>query len=333
MEQTKTELLNVDHLVKQFAVQRSLLGKPTVLLNAVSDVNLTVYKGEVLGVVGESGCGKSTLGRTILQLEKPTSGHVYYNGQDLTALSGEQLRQMRRKLQIIFQDPYASLNPRMTIKELISAPLEAFQIGTKEEREQRVLHMMQLVGLDESYLYRYPHEFSGGQRQRIVIARALILRPEFVVCDEPVSALDVSVRSQVLNLMKQLQKELDLTCIFISHDLSVIKYICNRIAVMYLGHLVELADKDELYERPAHPYTKALLDAIPIPEANRSKQHTTLSGDVPSPINPPSGCVFHTRCPYAQERCSCEVPELRASVDGKRFCACHRAHELDPVQF
>lgn len=333
MEQTKTELLRVDHLVKQFAVQRSLLGKPTVLLNAISDVSFSVNKGEVLGVVGESGCGKSTLGRTILRLEKPTQGHVYYDGQDLTSLNGEQMRQMRQRLQIIFQDPYASLNPRMTIKELISAPLEAFEIGTVEQRETRVLEMMRLVGLDESFLYRYPHEFSGGQRQRIVIARALILGPEFVVCDEPVSALDVSVRSQVLNLMKHLQKELNLTCIFISHDLSVIKYICNRIAVMYLGHIVELADKDELFNRPAHPYTKALLDAIPIPEANRSKKHSTLSGDVPSPINPPSGCVFHTRCPFSQEMCSKSVPELRPSADGRRFCACHRAHELDPDQF
>lgn len=329
VQQNKPEqapLLEVRELVKIYPVEKDLLGRPTRTLKAVDHVSFSLARQETLGIVGESGCGKSTLGRTIVQLEKPTSGKIFFESKDLSVYNREQLRQLRRRVQIIFQDPYASLNPRMTIRELIEDPLNAYGIGTKEERRARVLEMMALVGLDEEYLNRYPHEFSGGQRQRIVIARALILKPDFVICDEPVSALDVSVRSQVLNLLKNLQKELGLTMIFISHDLSVIKYMCGRIAVMYLGHIVEMADKNVLYDAPTHPYTKALLSAIPVPEVTPGKKRQILSGDVPSPVDPPSGCVFHTRCPCASERCSTAVPQLQPlSGDAAHLCACHFA--------
>ena len=293
-------------------------------LHAVDDVSLDIFRGETLGVVGESGCGKSTLGRSILRLIEPTSGELIYNGKDLRGLNKEEMREMRKKLQLIFQDPYASLNPRMTVLDLIKAPLDVFNIGTHDERIERVLEMMKLVGLTEEQMNRYPHEFSGGQRQRIVIARAIILSPEFVVCDEPVSALDVSVRAQVLNLLKELQAKRNLTYMFISHDLSVVKYISDRIAVMYLGRVVELATKDALYDTPLHPYTKALLEAIPLPEVGRKRSGMQLEGDVPSPINPPSGCYFHTRCPYAKDICSKEKPELKESRPG-HWCACHFA--------
>ena len=253
-----------------------------------------------------------------------TSGELIYNGKDLRGLNKEEMREMRKKLQLIFQDPYASLNPRMTVLDLIKAPLDVFNIGTHDERIERVLEMMKLVGLTEEQMNRYPHEFSGGQRQRIVIARAIILSPEFVVCDEPVSALDVSVRAQVLNLLKELQAKRNLTYMFISHDLSVVKYISDRIAVMYLGRVVELATKDALYDTPLHPYTKALLEAIPLPEVGRKRSGMQLEGDVPSPINPPSGCYFHTRCPYAKDICSKEKPELKESRPG-HWCACHFA--------
>ena len=318
------ELIRIENLKKEYVVKSSLLGKPKQVLQALNGVNLTIEKGECLGVVGESGCGKTTLGRTLLRLIEPTSGKIFYRGRDITSLQGEELRQLRQKLQIIFQDPYASLNPRATVRELIRGPLDAFGVGTKEEREARVVEMAGLAGLDPVYLNRYPHEFSGGQRQRIVIARALILKPEFVVCDEPVSALDVSVRSQILNLMKDLQKELGLTSIFISHDLSVVKYISSRIAVMYLGRVVELAGKEDLYEEPLHPYSQALLSAIPIADVKHIIHRRPLKGDVPSPINPPSGCVFHTRCPYATDRCVNTAPELACtdSVKG-HYCACH----------
>lgn len=317
-------LLSVQDLTKNYVSKKSFFGKPLSYVHAVDDVSLDIYRGETLGVVGESGCGKSTLGRSILRLIEPTSGKIIYNGTDLRTLDKEQMRQMRRKLQLIFQDPYASLNPRMTVLDLIKAPLDVFNIGTQEERVERVLEMMSLVGLTEEQMNRYPHEFSGGQRQRIVIARAIILGPEFVVCDEPVSALDVSVRAQVLNLLKELQEKRSLTYMFISHDLSVVKYISDRIAVMYLGRVAELATKDELYDSPLHPYTKALLAAIPIPEVGRNREGVQLEGDVPSPINPPSGCYFHTRCPYAKDICSKEKPELREVHPG-HWCACHFA--------
>ena len=322
MSEDKKVLLEVQKVKKEFVTSKSLTGKPLKIVHAVDSVDLTIYEGETIGVVGESGCGKSTLGRCILQLIRPTAGNVLYRGEDITKLNKEQMRQMRRKMQLIFQDPYASLNPRMTVLELIMAPLEAFGIGTMEERVQRVKEIMELVGMPENMMNRYPHEFSGGQRQRIVIARALVLNPEFVVCDEPVSALDVSVRAQVLNLIQELKKKKHLTYMFISHDLSVVKYISDRIAVMYLGRIVEIAEKNELYNNPQHPYTKALLSAIPIPDVDNKMKREILTGDVPSPLNPPSGCYFHTRCKYATERCKTECPALR-DVGNGHMVACH----------
>ena len=322
MSEDKKVLLEVQKVKKEFVTSKSLTGKPLKIVHAVDSVDLTIYEGETIGVVGESGCGKSTLGRCILQLIRPTAGNVLYRGEDITKLNKEQMRQMRRKMQLIFQDPYASLNPRMTVLELIMAPLEAFGIGTMEERVQRVKEIMELVGMPENMMNRYPHEFSGGQRQRIVIARALVLNPEFVVCDEAVSALDVSVRAQVLNLIQELKKKKHLTYMFISHDLSVVKYISDRIAVMYLGRIVEIAEKNELYNNPQHPYTKALLSAIPIPDVDNKMKREILTGDVPSPLNPPSGCYFHTRCKYATERCKTECPALH-DVGNGHMVACH----------
>ena len=322
MSEDKKVLLEVQKVKKEFVTSKSLTGKPLKIVHAVDSVDLTIYEGETIGVVGESGCGKSTLGRCILQLIRPTAGNVLYRGEDITKLNKEQMRQMRRKMQLIFQDPYASLNPRMTVLELIMAPLEAFGIGTMEERVQRVKEIMELVGMPENMMNRYPHEFSGGQRQRIVIARALVLNPEFVVCDEPVSALDVSVRAQVLNLIQELKKKKHLTYMFISHDLSVVKYISDRIAVMYLGRIVEIAEKNELYNNPQHPYPKALLSAIPIPDVDNKMKREILTGDVPSPLNPPSGCYFHTRCKYATERCKTECPALH-DVGNGHMVACH----------
>ena len=322
MSEDKKVLLEVQKVKKEFVTSKSLTGKPLKIVHAVDSVDLTIYEGETIGVVGESGCGKSTLGRCILQLIRPTAGNVLYRGEDITKLNKEQMRQMRRKMQLIFQDPYASLNPRMTVLELIMAPLEAFGIGTMEERVQRVKEIMELVGMPENMMIRSPHEFSGGQRQRIVIARALVLNPEFVVCDEPVSALDVSVRAQVLNLIQELKKKKHLTYMFISHDLSVVKYISDRIAVMYLGRIVEIAEKNELYNNPQHPYTKALLSAIPIPDVDNKMKREILTGDVPSPLNPPSGCYFHTRCKYATERCKTECPALH-DVGNGHMVACH----------
>ena len=322
MSEDKKVLLEVQKVKKEFVTSKSLTGKPLKIVHAVDSVDLTIYEGETIGVVGESGCGKSTLGRCILQLIRPTAGNVLYRGEDITKLNKEQMRQMRRKMQLIFQEPCASLNPRMTGLELIMAPLEAFGIGTMEERVQRVKEIMELVGMPENMMNRYPHEFSGGQRQRIVIARALVLNPEFVVCDEPVSALDVSVRAQVLNLIQELKKKKHLTYMFISHDLSVVKYISDRIAVMYLGRIVEIAEKNELYNNPQHPYTKALLSAIPIPDVDNKMKREILTGDVPSPLNPPSGCYFHTRCKYATERCKTECPALH-DVGNGHMVACH----------
>ena len=316
-------LVKIENLTKNFISKKSFFGKPLSYVHAVDNVSLDIFKGETLGIVGESGCGKSTLGRSILRFTEPTSGKVIYDKTDLVSLSKEDMRQMRKRLQLVFQDPYASLNPRMTVKDLIKAPLDVFNIGNESERMEKVFQIMKQVGLTEEQLNRYPHEFSGGQRQRIVIARAIILDPEFVVCDEPVSALDVSVRSQVLNLLNTLQKEKNLTYMFISHDLSVVKYISDRIAVMYLGRVVELAEKDELYSHAAHPYTKALLSAVPIAEVGRKREISVLEGDVPSPINPPKGCYFNTRCPYADERCRKEKPELR-DIGCGHMCACHK---------
>ena len=292
------------------------------MVKAVDDINLKIHKGETLGLVGESGCGKSTLGRTILKLIPMTSGQVIYNGEDIAAYDKKQMWEMRKRMQIIFQDPYSSLNPRMTVYDLVSAPLEVYGIGSAAERKEMVISILNDVGLDKQYLNRFPHEFSGGQRQRIGIARALILNPEFVVCDEAVSALDVSVRAQVLNLMKKMQQKRNLTYLFISHDLSVVRHVSDRVAVMYLGSVVEIADKQDLYGAPLHPYTRALLSAIPIPDANRKRNRIILEGDVPSAYNPPSGCKFHTRCPYATNRCREEVPALR-DMGGGHSVACH----------
>ena len=323
MKQSDECLLKIDKLTKNYVSKKSFVGKPISFVHAVDSVSLDIYKGETLGIVGESGCGKSTLGRSVLRLIEPTSGSINYKGVDLLSLDKEEMRLMRKKLQLVFQDPYASLNPRMTVRDLIKSPLDVFSLGTEDERMEKVLNMMKLVGLSEEQLNRYPHEFSGGQRQRIVIARAIILDPEFVVCDEPVSALDVSVRAQVLNLLRELQREKVLTYMFISHDLSVVKYISDRIAVMYLGRIVEIAKKDDLYSNPLHPYTKALLSAVPIAEVGRKRSRNILQGDVPSPINPPSGCYFNTRCPYADDRCRKERPELIDKGDG-HICACHK---------
>ena len=293
MRSNKNILVELKNVKKEFITAKTMTGKPLKIVHAVDRINLSIYEGETIGVVGESGCGKSTLGRSILRLIDPTSGQVLYKGDDITKYNKEQMRQMRKKMQLIFQDPYASLNPRMTVLELIKAPLDAFGMGSNEERIQKVKEIMELVGMPENMMNRYPHEFSGGQRQRIVIARALVLDPEFVVCDEPVSALDVSVRAQVLNLIQDLQKTKKLTYLFISHDLSVVKYVSDRIAVMYLGRIVEIAEKDELYNNPQHPYTKALLSAIPIPDVDNKMKREILTGDVPSPLNPPRGCYLH----------------------------------------
>ena len=327
MSENTNILLETKNLSKYFTGKKGLLNRQPAQVKAVDHVSLTVNKGETLGLVGESGCGKSTLGRTILRLIPATEGQVLYNGEDILTYDKKKMWEMRRKLQIIFQDPYSSLNPRMTVYDLISAPLEVYKIGTKAERREMVEEILQEVGLDKQYLNRFPHEFSGGQRQRIGIARALILNPEFVVCDEAVSALDVSVRAQVLNLMRNMQQKKNLTYLFISHDLSVVRHISDRIAVMYLGSVAEVAEKAQLYSNPMHPYTKALLSAIPLPDVKKKRQRIILQGDVPSAYNPPSGCKFHTRCPYATDRCKQEIPLLRQMEKGHQV-ACHRAEEL-----
>ncbi len=318
----KNVLLEVKNLKKWFPTKSSPFSRKKVFVKAVDGVSFTLHQGETLGVVGESGCGKSTMGRTVLRLLEPTDGQVIFEGKDYTALSTKELRKSRCELQIIFQDPYASLDPRMTIGDIIAEPLDIQLKLSDKERMDRVLKMMERVGLNTRYVNRYPHEFSGGQRQRIGIARAMILDPKVVVCDEPVSALDVSIQAQVINLLKDLQEEMGMAYIFISHDFSVIKHISDRVAVMYLGHMVELADKNDLYQHPMHPYTEALLSAIPVPDRKHKKEKIVLEGDLPSPVNPPSGCVFHTRCPKAQEMCKTQVPELKDHGNG-HFCACH----------
>lgn len=296
--------------------------KRKAVVKAVDDVSLKIYEGETLGLVGESGCGKSTLGRTILNLAPATEGSVYLRGEDICRIPAKKMWGYRKKMQLIFQNPYSSLNPRMTIRESVEAPLKVYK-EDKKTREERVRKILEDVGLGERYLERFPHEFSGGQRQRIVIARALILDPEFVVCDEPVSALDVSVRAQVLNLMQKLQQKKNLTYLFISHDLSVVKHISDRVAVMYLGEILELADKDEIFRHPAHPYTQALLSAIPLPRVDRKREQIHLQGDVANVYDMPKGCKFHTRCPHADERCREIKPELD-EIAPRHYCACHK---------
>ena len=319
---SETPLLEVKDLKKYFAASKSIFKKKQTFVSAVNGVSLQIKKGETLGLVGESGCGKSTLGRTILRLTPATGGEVIFDGKNIGKLKNEDMRQMRKRMQMIFQDPYSCLNPRMNILELVRAPLDVFNIGTKEERIDKVKEMLEIVGMGEQHMMRYPHEFSGGQRQRVGIARALITNPEFVVCDEPVSALDVSVRASVLNLMNQLQERFGLTYLFISHDLSVVKHISDRVAVMYLGGIVEITGKDELYHNPLHPYTKALLSAIPLPDPEKKADPQVLEGDLPSPYNPPTGCRFHTRCPHCTERCMKEAPVLKDMGSGHQV-ACH----------
>jgi oligopeptide transport system ATP-binding protein len=320
-------LLHVDSLVKHFPITQGIVIRKQIgAVRAVDGVSFDVKKGETLGLVGESGCGKSTTGRTILQLHRPTSGAVIFEGTDLVALKGERLRKMRRKMQMIFQDPYASLNPRMTVNEIIGEPLIVHDVARGKEVEDRVAHLLEVVGLDPAFGNRFPHEFSGGQRQRIGVARALALQPSFIVCDEPISALDVSIQAQVVNLLEQLQEEFNLTYLFIAHDLSMVRHISDRVAVMYLGIIVELASRDEIYHNPLHPYSQALLSAVPIPDpfAESKRKRIILEGDVPSPVNPPSGCRFRTRCPIAQQICAEVRPEFRELRPG-HFVACHLA--------
>jgi len=323
----QTKLLEIKDLKKYFTVKKSGFNK-NQMVKAVDGVSMDIFRGETLGLVGESGCGKTTLGRTIIRLYEPTSGSIIYDGKpiyDSEKKIAEKMLPYRRKMQIIFQDPSASLDPRMTVGEIVGEALDIHKLYTgKGEREARINQLLEEVGLNTEHSNRFPHEFSGGQQQRIGIARALAVEPEFIVCDEPISALDVSIQSQVVNMLEDLQAELGLTYLFIAHDISVVRHISNRIGVMYLGNLVELAESYELYRNPIHPYTKTLMSAVPIPDpvVTRARERVILEGDIPSPINPPSGCKFHTRCPYATERCSQEVPVFR-DHGGGHYAACH----------
>jgi peptide/nickel transport system ATP-binding protein/oligopeptide transport system ATP-binding protein len=325
-----TALVEAEGLVKHFVARRSVFGRPLTHVQAVDGVSFTVEAGKTLALVGESGSGKSTVGRLVLRLIEPTAGSVRFEGEDLFALSDAATRAFRRKAQLVFQDPYASLNPRMTVSAMLSEPLALHNIVPPAQRRERVAQVMDMVGLQPRFAARYPHEFSGGQRQRLVIARALAVEPKLIVCDEPVSALDVSIRSQVLNLLRDLQQRLGLAYIFISHDLAVVKHIADQVAVMYLGRIVETAPTEELFASPRHPYTQALLSAIPVPRPRARRDRTILTGDVPSPIAPPPGCHLHQRCPHAIERCRVERPALIAS--GDHATACHRWAELPQVK-
>lgn len=316
-------LISARNIKKHFNVKGGIL-------TAVDGINFDIYPGETFGLVGESGCGKSTAGRTIIRLYEPTEGELYFNGKNIYKLSRHEMEEIRKDFQMIFQDPYASLNPRMTVEEIVSEPFDVHGIyKNSKEKHNRVIELLELVGLSEEHASRFPHEFSGGQRQRVGIARALALNPKFIVCDEPISALDVSIQAQVVNLLKELQKELGLTYLFIAHDLSMVRYISDRVGVMYLGHMMELAKSEELYDNPIHPYTRALLSAIPIPDPDiqRSRSRIMLEGDVPSPINPKEGCRFVERCPYAIPKCRETTPQFE-EIKKDHFVACHRAGEI-----
>lgn len=321
--------MDARHIKKHFPIRQGLLLREVGQVKAVDGVSLTVRRGETLGLVGESGCGKSTLGRTLIRLYEPTAGELDFNGKNFLSLNGEELRKARKNIQMIFQDPYASLDPRMTVGQILMEPFEIHGLLNRGEREARVKDLLQLVGLKASHVNRYPHEFSGGQRQRICIARAIALDPELIICDEPVSALDVSIQAQILNLLKELQQKLKLTYVFVSHDLSVIEFFCDRIAVMYLGKIVEIASKKDLFENPRHPYTKALIAAIPRVGDGKKKMKKSLAGEPPSPINPPPGCAFNPRCPQAMDICRTKVPTLEAKEPA---VACWLYDKNEPTQ-
>jgi len=317
-------LVQVHHLKKYFPITRGIFQRHVGDIKAVDDVSFDIYKGETLGLVGESGSGKTTVGRTMLRLYEPTGGQVIFEDNDLVDLSSSELRHMRRRMQMIFQDPYASLNPRMTVGGIVGEPLEVHNVARGKKKRDRVQELLRVVGLNPYFVNRYPHEFSGGQRQRIGVARALALNPDLIICDEPISALDVSIQAQVVNLLEDLQEELGLTYLFIAHDLSMVRHISDRVAVMYLGKIMELASRDEIYLNPLHPYTVALMSAVPVPDpvVEEERRRIILEGDIPSPASPPSGCNFHTRCPKAIEICSQEDPEFIEVKEG-HFCACH----------
>ena len=325
MAERKT-ILEVRNLRKSFPLKKTLTGKVTQELVAVDDVSFTLKEGETLGIVGESGCGKTTMGRAILKLHKPNSGQIIFDGEDITNYTSAQMREIRKQMQIIFQDPYSSLPPRSTVGGILSEPVMVHNIVPKDQVKDYVLNLMDQCGLRDYYYERYPHEFSGGQRQRICIARALSVKPKLVICDEPVSALDVSIQAQIINLLKKLQQELNLTYVFISHDLSVVKFISDKIGVMYLGKMVEFGNKKDIFENPLHPYTKALFSAIPQPDPDEKMNRIVLKGDIPSPANPPKGCRFHTRCPYAKDICKEVVPEYKEYGEG-HFASCHLLEE------
>jgi oligopeptide transport system ATP-binding protein len=317
----ETPLVEVKNLKKYFPKKSGLFGREKTFVKAVDDVSFTINKGETLGLVGESGCGKSTTGRMLMSLLDPTEGQILFEGKEISGLDDNQIRDMRKEFQMVFQDPYASLNPRMRVGDIVAEPL-IIHGYPKDKREERVHRLLEVVGLSAYHAERYPHEFSGGQRQRIGIARALAVNPKLIIADEPVSALDVSIQSQILNLLKDLQDEFQLTYLFIAHDLSVVEHISDRVGVMYLGKIVELADKETLFQNPMHPYTKALISAVPIPNPRLKRERIILKGDIPSPSNPPSGCTFHTRCPFAMDVCKQEIPRLR-EISDKQLVSCH----------